>query len=149
MDVPANEHVAVTVRRRDRVVVEPVANQRQRRDLRWNLVAGVVGRRQWSLERGKIALQSLGDRLVVAAQTVRHPTTAALHKIGVQRLEALENRNRNEEVPSGVADQPLDFAFVVAFARPTETILEYVVRLQLGENARPSPSSIAENAGNR
>src|SRR5208283_6006077 len=102
MDVPANKHVAVTVLRRNRIVVEPIANQRQRRDLRWNLVAGVVRRREWSLERGQIALQSLGDRLVVAAQPVRHPTEAAFHKVGVQRLEALENRNGDKEVPSGI-----------------------------------------------
>src|ERR1019366_3844260 len=65
------------------------------------------------------------------------------------RLEALENRNGDKEVPSGIADQPLDFALVVAFARPTETILEQVVRLQLGENARPTPLPVAQNAGNR
>ena len=76
MHIPANKHVAMTVRRRDRVVVEPVANQRPRRDSCRDLLAGVVGWRQGPLERGKIALQSLGDRLVVAAQAVRHSSTA-------------------------------------------------------------------------
>ena len=73
------------------------------------------------MQRGKIALQSLGDRLVVAAQAVRHPSTAAVHKIGVQRFEALEDRKRNEEVPSRITDEPLDFALVVALARPAKT----------------------------
>src|SRR5271170_5133723 len=114
MDIAANKHVAMTVRRRDRVVVEPVANQRQRRDSCSDLLAGVVGWRQRPLEPGKIALQSLGDRLVMAAQAARHPSTAAVHKIGVQRFEALEDRKWNEEVPSRVTDQPLDFAL----ARP-------------------------------
>lgn len=124
MHIPANKHVAMTVRRRDRVVVEPVANQRPRRDSCRDLLAGVVGWRQGPLERGKIALQSLGDRLVVAAQAVRHSSTAAAHKIGVQRFEALEDRKRNEEVPSRVTDQPLDLALVVALARPAKTIPE-------------------------
>src|SRR5271166_55157 len=85
MDIPANKHVAMTVCRRDRVVVEPVANQRQRRDSCRDLLAGVVGWRQGPLERSKIALQSLGDRLVVAAQAVRHPSTAAVHKISARQ----------------------------------------------------------------
>src|SRR5271163_4813457 len=114
----------MTVRRRDRVVVEPVANQRQRRDSCRDLLAGVVGWRHGPLERGKIALQSLGDRLVMAAQAVRHPATAAVHKISVQRLEALEGGKRNKEVPSRITDQPLDFALVVALARPAKTIPE-------------------------
>src|SRR6516165_5957100 len=139
MDRPANKHVAMTVRRRDRVVVEPVANQRQRRDPCRDLLAGVVGWRQGPLERGKIALQPLGDRLAMAAQAVRHPTTAAVQKISVQRFEALEDRKRNEEVPSRVTDEPLDFALVIALARPAEPIPEEVVRLQLGETARPLP----------
>src|SRR5580700_7983402 len=124
MDIPANKHVAMTVRRRDRVVVEPLANQRQRRDSCRDLLAGVVGWRQGPLERGKIALQSLGDRLVMAAQAVRHPATAAFDKIGVQRFETLEDRKK---VPSRVTNQPLDSALVVALARPAKTIPEEVV----------------------
>src|SRR5271156_402126 len=127
MDIPANKHVAMTIRRRDRVVVEPVANQRQRRDSCGDLLAGVVGRRQGPLERGKIALQSLGDHLVMAAQAVRHPTTAAIQKISVQRFEALEDRKRNEEVPARITDERLNFALVVALARPAKTIPEEVV----------------------
>jgi hypothetical protein len=38
-----NNHVAVIVGRRDRSVVEPIANQRQRRDSCRDLLAGVVG----------------------------------------------------------------------------------------------------------
>src|SRR5260370_8016954 len=117
MDVTANKHVAMTVRRRDRVVVEPIANKRQRRDSCRDLLAGVVGWRQGPLERGKIALQSLGDRLVMAAQAVRHPATAAFHKIGVQRFEALEDRKRNEEVPPPITDHPPHFSLSTALPR--------------------------------
>jgi hypothetical protein len=60
----------------------------------------------------------------MAAQAVRHPTAAAVQKVGVQRLEALENWNGDKEVPSRVTDQPLDFALVVAFARPIKMIPE-------------------------
>jgi hypothetical protein len=46
----------------------------------------------------------------MAAQTVCQSTAAALQQIGVQRLEALEHRNGQEEVPS--RDKTFDFAFV-------------------------------------
>ena len=132
VDIAAHQHLAVAVGRRHRVVVEPVAHQRQRGDRRGHLLAGVVGRRQRRLERGKVALQPLADRLVMAAQTVGHSPAAAFQQIGVQRLEALEHRDRHQEVPARIADQPLDLALVVALARPAEPILEQVVRLQLG-----------------
>src|SRR4051812_6574923 len=69
--------------------------------------------------------------------------------MGVQRLEALKHRDGYKEVPSRVADQPFDFALVIAFARTTEPILEQVMRLQLGEDARPLPLAVAENPGHR
>src|SRR5450759_3311524 len=89
------------------------------------------------------------DRPITAAQTVRHSTAAAFQQIGVQRFEALERRDWYEEVPSRIADEPFDFALVVAFARPAEPILEQVVRLQLGEHARALPLAITEDAGHR
>src|SRR5271169_4076171 len=67
----------------------------------------------------------------------------------VQRLEALEHRDWHEEVPSRIADQRFDFALVIAFARPAEPVLEQVVRLQLGEHARPFPLAVTEDAGDR
>src|SRR6266581_345583 len=67
MDVAAHKHIAVTVARRHRVVVEPIAHQRQRGDSRGHLLAGVVRRRQRRLKGGKVALQPLADRPVMAA----------------------------------------------------------------------------------
>ena len=58
-------------------------------------------------------------------------------------------RNRHEEVPPDEADQPLDLALVVALARPAEPVLEQIVRLQLREDARSLPLSIAQDAVNR
>src|SRR5215207_4255404 len=85
----------------------------------------------------------------MATQTISHATAAALQQIGVQRLEALEYRDWYEEVPARIADQPFDFALVVAFARSAEPILEQIVRLQLGEHARPLPLAITEDASHR
>src|SRR5664280_441522 len=149
MDVAAHKHIAVTVDRRHRVVVEPIAHQRQRGDSRGYLLAGVVRRRQRHLEGGKVTFQPLTDRPITAAQTVRHSTAAAFQQIGVQRFEALERRDWYEEVPSRIADEPFDFALVVAFARSAEPILEQVVRLQFGEHARPLSLAITEDAGHR
>ena len=67
--------------------------------------------------------------------------------MAVQRLEALERRDRYEEVPSRIADEPFDFALVVAFARSAEPVFEQVVRLQLAEYARPLPLAVTEDAG--
>src|ERR1700683_1141117 len=100
MDVAAHKNIAVTVGRRHRVVIAPVAHQRQRGDSRGHLLAGVVRRRQRHLQRGKVALQPLADRPVMTAQTVSHSTAAAFQQIGVQRLEALEHRDWYEEVAS-------------------------------------------------
>src|SRR5204862_6631457 len=80
--------------------------------------------------------------------TVSHSTAAAFQQMGVQRFEALEHRDRYEEVPSRIADQPFDLALVVAFARSSEPVLEQVVRLQLVERPRPLPLAVTEDAGN-
>ena len=59
----------------------------------------------------------------MATQTVSHSTAAAFQQMGVQRLEALEHWDWYQEVPARIADQPLDFALVVAFAGSAEPIL--------------------------
>src|SRR5450756_864414 len=149
MDVTAHKHIAVAVDRRHRVVVEPIAHQRQRGDARANLLASIVRHRQRRLEGGKVALQPLADCPITATQTIAHSTAAAFQQIGVQRLEALEHRDWYEEVAARIADQPFDLALVVAFARPAEPVLEKIVRLQLGEHARALPLAITEDAGHR
>src|SRR6266566_919833 len=69
--------------------------------------------------------------------------------MGVQRREALKHRDGYEEVPSRIADQPFDFALVIAFARSAEPILEKVVRLQLCKHARALPLAVTEDARHR
>src|SRR5450759_4840396 len=149
MDVTAYKHIAVAVGRRHRVVVEPIAHQRQRGDARANLLASIVRRRQRRLEGGKVALQPLADCPITATQTITHSTAAAFQQMVVQRLEALEHRDWYEEVASRIADEPFDFALVVAFARSAEPVLEQVVRLQLGEHASALPLAVTEDAGHR
>src|ERR1019366_2302100 len=149
MDVTAHKNIAVTVGRRHRVVVEPIAHQRQRGDARAHLLTSIVRRRQRRLEGGKVALQPLADCPITTTQTVSVSTAAAFQQIGVQRLEALEHRDWYEEVTSRIANQSFDFTLVVAFARPTEPVLEKIVRLQLGEHARALPLAITEDTGHR
>jgi hypothetical protein len=60
----------------------------------------------------------------MATQTVSPSAKAAFQQVGVQRLEALEHRDWYEEVPSRIADQPFNFALVVASARSAEPVLE-------------------------
>ena len=47
------------------------------------------------------------------------------------------------------ADQPFDFALVVAFARSAEPVLKQVVRLQLGKHPRPLPLAVPKDADHR
>ena len=53
-----------------------------------------------------------------AARKPRIARSGLSREIIVQRLDALNPRNRHEEVPPDEADQPLDLALVVALARP-------------------------------
>src|SRR5947208_17085646 len=85
----------------------------------------------------------------MTAQTVSHSTAAAFQQMGVQRREALERRDRHEEVPSRIADQPFDLTLVVAFAKPAEPVFEQIVRLQLAEHPRALPLAVTEDAGHR
>src|SRR4029453_13890884 len=149
MDVAAHQYIAVTVGRRHRVVVEPVAHQRQRGDARPELLASVIRWRKRLRKGSQIALQPLADRLAVTAQTIAHALSATVQKMGVECLEACEDRDRHQEVPPCVTDKPFDFALVVAFAWAAEPVLEQIVRLQLVEHARPLPLAITKNARHR
>ena len=67
----------------------------------------------------------------------------------VEGREALGTRDGDQEVPPDEADQSLDFALVVALARPAEPVLEQIVGLKLREDARSLPLPIAQDPGNR
>jgi len=143
MHVTAYDYITVTETRRHRVVVAAVAHQRQRRDARHQLLAGVVRRRQWLAEGCQTTCKPRADGLVVATYPVAHALSATAQKMDIEGGEAFEHRDRYQEVAPGVADKAFDLALVVALARPTEPVLEQIVRLQLAEHPRgwrsPSP----------
>jgi hypothetical protein len=85
----------------------------------------------------------------VAAQPGALALAAARLEVGIERGQALDPRQRHQEVAPGVADQPLHLAFVVALARAAEAVGEEVVRLQLGEGAGALARAVAEDARHR
>ena len=77
------------------------------------------------------------------------PGPAAALQIRVQRLEGGRLRGRGHEVGSGVLDQPLDLALVVAPAGTSEAISEQVVANQLGEGTGTFALASAADLGHR
>jgi hypothetical protein len=84
----------------------------------------------------------------VTAQAIIHAASATLQKVSVKRLEAVKNRNRHQKVAPRKTDEPLDFTLVIASARPTETILEQLVRLKLCKDPRSLPFAVPHDAHN-
>jgi hypothetical protein len=72
---------------------------------------------------------------------------AAVQQLCIQLREAGNLRDRHQEVPAGIADQPFDLALVVALARPPEAVGEEIVGLQLAEHPGPLPPAIAQDTG--
>ena len=64
-----------------------------------------------------------------------HSFQATPLQVGIERIEALEGRHRNQEVSAHIPHQALHLAFVIALAWPTEPVLEQVAGLELGEGA--------------
>src|SRR5262245_58994041 len=69
--------------------------------------------------------------------------------MGVESLEACEYRDRHQEIAPRVTNKAFDLALVVALARPTEPVLEQIVRLQLAEHPCALPLAITQNAHHR
>jgi hypothetical protein len=63
----------------------------------------------------------------MAAQNCRTPFDAGFGQLRVQRLKALRHRHRRHEIAPEIADQPFDFAFVIALAGPTEPVWRFAV----------------------
>ena len=149
VDVAADQHLAMAVGGRHRVVGAAIAHQRQRADPARPLLAGVVGRRRQVVEALEVPRQPRADRLVMAAQPIAETPAAIRQQLLVQRSEAGGMRQRHQVVPPDQSDQPLHFALVVALARAAEPIGEQVMRLQLAEHARPLPCSVAQDPRHR
>ena len=149
MDVTADQHLAVTVGGRYRVIIAAVAHQGQRADPARLLVAGVVRRRRQGLEGRKVAYQPFADRLGVTAQSIAEPPAAVVNQLGVERRKARRPRHRHQVVAPDPADQAFDLALVVALAGAAEPVFEQVVRLQFAEHPRPLSRPVAQNPGYR
>src|SRR5262245_50141968 len=85
----------------------------------------------------------------MAAQSLAEPAAAIGEQLLIQRGEAGGPRNRHQEVPPDIADQPLDLALVIALARPAEAVGEQVMRLQLAEHPGSLPCPIPQNPSHR
>ena len=85
----------------------------------------------------------------MSADPVIEPLEATLLEMGIELGEAGAGRDRHQKVTTRIADQALDFAFVVALAGPAEPVEEQVVRLQLGKGARPLAFAITKDAAHR
>src|SRR5271156_6800053 len=137
MDVTTNQHFAVPIGSRQRLVVAALANQGQRADSCSLLLTSFIGsRRQWQ-QGVLVSHQPLTDGLIMTTQPVVQSTAAALQQLRVELSEAGRVRDRHHEVAPRIADQPFDLALVVALAWPAEAVGEQVVGLQLAED--PSP----------
>ena len=85
----------------------------------------------------------------MAAQDRLAPPGAGIQEPGVQGVKTIRDRQRRHEVAPDKTDQPLHLAFVVAFARPAEPVLEQVMALQFRkhcERRRSPPFTIRATA---
>ena len=69
--------------------------------------------------------------------------------MGVQRIKALEGRDRHQEVAPHIADLPLDLPLVVALAGTAEPVIEQVVGLEFREGPGAFTASIPQYPGHR
>src|SRR5207248_9297457 len=134
---------------RHRVGGAALAHQQLRAGPARRLLAGVIGRWRQGVERLQIPNQPFADRLVVTAQPIPEPAPTTLEQLLVQRHQADRPRYRHQQVPADPADQPFDFAFIVAFAGPPEPIFKHVMGLQLAEHTRALSHPIAQDARHR
>jgi hypothetical protein len=85
----------------------------------------------------------------VTAQPIPEPAPTTLEQLFVQRRQAGRPRHRHQLVPADPADQPLDLAFVVAFAGPPEAVGKHVMGLKLAEHTRALAHPITQDPRHR
>ena len=78
-----------------------------------------------------------------------HPFQAAALQVSVQRIEALEVGDGNQEVAADAAHHPLHLTLVVALAGTAEPVLEQVVGLDLGEGSGALAPAVPQYPGHR
>jgi hypothetical protein len=101
--------------------------RRLRGDPPARLIAGIE--RGWRQLRHHLEVpgKARADRLGVAAQDIALTLAALLLQPSVECLPGGEARHRHHEVAPGIADQPLDAAFVIALAGAAIAVTEQVM----------------------
>jgi hypothetical protein len=72
-----------------------------------------------------------------------------LQQLLIQRGQARRPRHRHQQVAADPANQPLDLAFVVAFAGAAEPVGKHVMGLQLAEHPHALAHPVAQDARHR
>ena len=136
----------VGVRRRRRVVHQPVAHQGRGRDLARHMLASLEGNRRQIAQGVEVGQQR--RRLPPCLQRVE-PLKAARQQPLVQDRQVMHLRDRHHEPAPCRLHQGLDLALVVALAGPAEAVAEQVVRLQVGEGLRAPTRAVAQDPCHR
>ena len=127
-DIALDHHLLVGVRRRRRVIHQPVAHQGRRGDLAWHVLAGLEGNGRQIAQGLEVGEQR--RRLPTCIQGVE-TLQASRHQPLVQDVQVVQLRDRHEKPASCRLHQGLDLALVVALAGPAEAVAEQMVRLQM------------------
>ena len=144
IDVGLHHYFAVAVARRNRVIVGPIAYQRQRRHPRRALVTSVVPNSRQRQKRLAVALETLADRSIfVSPQSSFAMLSTLCFQMLVESFPAWKARNRHHKVAPRIAHQPFHLAFVVALARPPKT---HSSPLREANGPRPPTSSKKSSA---
>jgi hypothetical protein len=80
MDIAADQYLAVAVGSRDRIVIAPVAHQRERADPAGLFRAGFIRSRRQRQQGRPVPHQPLADGLSMTAQPVAPPAPAVLQQ---------------------------------------------------------------------
>ena len=139
VDIALHHNLLVGVRRRRRVVHQPVAHQGRGRDLARHMLASLEGNRRQIAQGLEIGQQR--RRLPPCLQRVE-PLKAARQQPLVQDRQVMHLRDRHHEPAPCRLHQGLDLALVVALAGPAEAVAEQVVRLKMRriDHLRPPPA---------
>ena len=122
VDIALHHNLLVGVRRRHRVVHQPVAHQGGRGDLARHMLAGLEGNRRQIAQGVEVGQQR--RRLLPCLQRVE-PLQAPSHQPLVQDRQVMHLRDRHHEPAPGGLHQGLDLA------GPAEAVAEQVVRLKM------------------
>ena len=133
INVSPDDDIAVSVRRRYRVVVGLVPDQGQGTHPGRLLVAGVIGHRRPGQQGVQVPLHPLPDGLIMSPQSGVSPLQAAPLQVGIQGFKGLERGNGHQEIAPRIAHQAFDLSLVIALAGTPEQVIEQVVGPELGK----------------